>query len=38
VQALLPLLDVHTKGKARGAPIALFVLAAFAVILYLGLR
>src|SRR2546430_36389 len=37
-QPLLALLDVHTKGKARGAPIGLFVLAAFAVILYLALR
>ena len=36
--ALLPLLDTHTKGKARGAPIGLFVLVAFAVILYLALR
>jgi len=36
--ALLPLLDTHTKGKARGAPIGLFVLVALAVILYLALR
>jgi hypothetical protein len=36
--ALLPLLDTHTKGKARGAPIGIFVLAALAVILYLALR
>ncbi len=36
--ALLPLLDTHTKGKARGAPIGMFVLAALAVILYLALR
>lgn len=36
--ALLGLLDTHTKGKARGAPIGLFVLAALAVILYLALR
>jgi len=36
--ALLPLLDAHTKGKARGAPLGLFVLVAFAVILYLALR
>ncbi len=36
--ALLPLLDVHTKGKARGAPIGIFVLVALAVILYLALR
>lgn len=35
--ALLPLLDTHTKGKARGAPIGIFVLAALAVILYLAL-
>jgi hypothetical protein len=35
---LLPLLDVHTKGKARGAPIGIFVLVALAVILYLALR
>lgn len=36
--ALLPLLDAHTKGKARGAPLGIFVLVAFAVILYLALR
>jgi Inner membrane component of T3SS, cytoplasmic domain len=36
--ALFPLLDVHTKGKARGAPIGLFVLVAVAVMLYFGLR
>jgi pSer/pThr/pTyr-binding forkhead associated (FHA) protein len=35
---LFSLLDVHTKSKARGAPIGLFVLVAFAVILYLALR
>ena len=35
---LVPLLDAHTKGKARGAPIGIFVLVAFAVILYLALR
>ncbi|HXZ57556.1 MAG TPA: FHA domain-containing protein [Gaiellaceae bacterium] len=35
---LLALLDSHTKSKARGAPIGLFVLAALAVILYLSLR
>ena len=35
---LFPLLDVHTKGKARGAPIGIFVLVAFAVIIYFGLR
>ena len=27
---LFPLLDVHTKGKAKGAPIGIFVLVAFA--------
>jgi pSer/pThr/pTyr-binding forkhead associated (FHA) protein len=36
--ALLPLLDSHTKSKARGAPIGIFVLVALAVILYLALR
>jgi hypothetical protein len=36
--ALFPLLDVHTKGKAKGAPIGLFVLVAVAVMLYFGLR
>ena len=36
--ALFPLLDVHTKGKAKGAPIGIFVLVAFAVIVYFGLR
>ena len=35
---LFPRLDVHTKGKARGAPIGIFVLVAVAVILYLALR
>lgn len=35
---LLSLLDVHTKGKARGAPIGIFVLVAIAVVLYLALR
>jgi pSer/pThr/pTyr-binding forkhead associated (FHA) protein len=35
---LLPLLDVHTKGKARGAPIGIFVLCVLAVVLYLALR
>jgi hypothetical protein len=35
---LLALLDSHTKSKARGAPIGLFVLAALAVLLYLALR
>jgi hypothetical protein len=38
VADLLPLLDVHTKSKARGAPIGLFVLAALAIVLYLALR
>jgi hypothetical protein len=36
--ALFPLLDVHTKGKAKGAPLGIFVLVAFAVIIYFGLR
>ena len=36
--ALFPLLDVHTKGKAKGAPVGIFVLVAFAVIIYFGLR
>jgi hypothetical protein len=36
--ALFPLLDVHTKGKAKGAPIGIFVLIAVAVMLYFGLR
>lgn len=35
---LLTLLDVHTKGKARGAPIGIFVLCVFAIVLYLALR
>jgi hypothetical protein len=35
---LVSLLDSHTKSKARGAPIGIFVLVAFAVILYLALR
>ena len=38
LETLLPLLDVHTKGKARGAPIGLFTLAMIACILYFGLR
>jgi len=38
VAGLLPLLDAHTKSKARGAPIGLFVLVIFAVVLYLALR
>jgi pSer/pThr/pTyr-binding forkhead associated (FHA) protein len=37
-QPLLDLLDVHTKGKARGAPLGILVLVAFAVILYLALH
>lgn len=35
---LHPLLDIHTKSKAKAAPFALLVLAAFVVMLYLGLR
>jgi len=35
---LLALLDEHTKGRARHAPIGLFVLVVFAVVLYLALR
>jgi len=35
---LFPLLDVHTKGKAKGAPLGIFVLLAVAVMLYFGLR
>ena len=35
---LFPLLDVHTKGKAKGAPIGIFVLVAVGVMLYFGLR
>ena len=35
---LFTLLDVHTKGKARGAPIGIFVLCVLAVVLYLALR
>ena len=35
---LFPLLDEHTKGKARGAPIGIFVLVALAVMLYFALR
>lgn len=30
------LLDVHTKGKARTAPLAMFVLAVFAVLIFLA--
>jgi pSer/pThr/pTyr-binding forkhead associated (FHA) protein len=37
-EQLLSLLDEHTKGKARIAPIGLFVLVAFAVMLFLALR
>ena len=36
--ALTSLLDVHTKGKARAAPIGIFVLVALAIILYLALH
>jgi pSer/pThr/pTyr-binding forkhead associated (FHA) protein len=35
---LTALLDAHTKSKARGAPLAIFVLAVLVVILYLALR
>jgi pSer/pThr/pTyr-binding forkhead associated (FHA) protein len=35
---LLSLLDSHTKSKARGAPIGMFVLASLAVMLYFALR
>ena len=35
---LMPLLDTHTKGKARAAPIGIFVLAALALMLYFALR
>lgn len=38
VADLLPLLDAHTKSKARGAPIGIFVLCVLAVVLYLALR
>jgi len=37
-EKLLTLLDSHTKSKARAAPFGLFVLAAFAVMLFLALR
>lgn len=33
---LEPLLDFHTKGKARTAPLALFVLVIFAVLIFLA--
>jgi hypothetical protein len=33
---LEPLLDSRTKGKARTAPLALFVLVALVVIIYLA--
>jgi hypothetical protein len=36
--SLLPLLDAHTKGKALGAPLGIFVIAALAVILFLALH
>jgi hypothetical protein len=32
------LLDVHTKSKARGAPLAIFVLVAIVVIIFLAVR
>jgi hypothetical protein len=32
-----PLLDSRTKGKARTAPLALFVLVALVLIIYLAL-
>jgi hypothetical protein len=35
---LFPLLDVHTKSKARAAPLAIFVLVAIVVIVFLALR
>jgi pSer/pThr/pTyr-binding forkhead associated (FHA) protein len=35
---LTPLLDSHTKSKARHAPLALFVLATLAIIVALALR
>jgi hypothetical protein len=38
VPELDPLLDVHTKRLAYIAPIALLVVAAFALILWLALR
>jgi pSer/pThr/pTyr-binding forkhead associated (FHA) protein len=37
-EELFPLLDVHTKGKARAAPLAVFVLVAIVVIIFLALR
>lgn len=37
-EELFPLLDVHTKGKARAAPLAIFVLVAIVVIIFLALR
>jgi pSer/pThr/pTyr-binding forkhead associated (FHA) protein len=38
VPGLDPLLDIHTKGKARTAPLAIFVLVALAVIIFLAWR
>jgi hypothetical protein len=35
---LLALLDSHTKNKARGAPLGLFIVAAFAVIIFFALH
>lgn len=37
-ERLYPLLDVHTKGKARAAPLAIFVLVMIVVIVFLALR
>ena len=37
-QQLLDLLDTHTKGKARGAPLGILALVAIALILYLALH
>ncbi len=33
-----PLLDIHVKAKARTAPLAIFVLVVFAVLIFLALR
>lgn len=35
---LTPLLDVHAKAKARTAPLAVFVLVVFAVLIFLATR
>jgi hypothetical protein len=35
---LFPLLDIHTKSKARAAPLAIFVLVTIVVIIFLALR